>query len=298
MTVIRLATRGSNLALWQARHVAGLLRRHHQGLAVRLVIVNSSGDTDHATPLYKMGNNVGVFCKEVQQAVLEGRADAGVHSMKDLPTSEPDGLTVAAVLKRADARDVLVGAASLAALPQGALIGTSSLRRQAQLLHARPDLRFTSIRGNVETRLRKVREREGGVVATIMAYAGLKRLGLLRRADAVPLDPWSECTPAPAQGAVAVDCRTGDHRMQSLLTDLHHRDTATAVGIERTVLAGLAGGCSLPLGCFARRLEGRWQVRIRLGRDHGLCETALTGWSWDLPQLAAKVLRQQGALSA
>ena len=298
MTVIRLATRGSNLALWQARHVAGLLRRHHQGLAVRLVIVNSSGDTDHATPLYKMGNNVGVFCKEVQQAVLEGRADAGVHSMKDLPTSEPDGLTVAAVLKRADARDVLVGAASLAALPQGALIGTSSLRRQAQLLHARPDLRFTSIRGNVETRLRKVREREGGVVATIMAYAGLKRLGLLRRADAVPLDPWSECTPAPAQGAVAVDCRTGDHRMQSLLTDLHHRDTATAVGIERTVLAGLAGGCSLPLGCFARRHDGRWQVRIRLGRDHGLCETALTGWSWDLPQLAAKVLRQQGALSA
>lgn len=298
MTVIRLATRGSNLALWQARHVAGLLRHHHHGLTVRLVIVNSSGDTDHATPLYKMSNNVGVFCKEVQQAVLEGRADAGVHSMKDLPTSEPDGLTVAAVLKRADPRDVLVGAASLAALPQGALIGTSSLRRQAQLLHARPDLRFTSIRGNVETRLRKVREQDGGVVATIMAYAGLKRLGLLRRADAVPLDPWCECTPAPAQGAVAVDCRTGDHRMQSLLTDLHHRDTATAVGIERTVLAGLAGGCSLPLGCFARRHEGRWELRLRLGRNQDLCETELTGSSWNLAQLAADALRQQGALSA
>jgi len=298
VTVIRLATRGSNLALWQARHVAGLLRQHHQGLTVRLMIVNSSGDTDHATPLYRMGNNVGVFCKEVQQAVLEGRADAGVHSMKDLPTSEPDGLVVAAVLERADPRDVLVGATSIAALPQGALIGTSSLRRQAQLLHARPDLKFTSIRGNVETRLRKVRERDGGVVATIMAYAGLKRLGLLRRADAAPLDPWSECTPAPAQGAVAVDCRTSDHRMHALLADLHHRDTATAVGIERTVLAGLAGGCSLPLGCFARRREGRWELRLRLGRDHGLCETALTGWSWNLPQLAADALRQHGALSA
>lgn len=291
MTVIRLATRGSNLALWQARHVAGLLRRHHQGFTVRLVIVNSSGDTDHATPLYKMGNNVGVFCKEVQQAVVEGRADAGVHSMKDLPTSEPDGLIVAAVLQRADPRDVLVGATSLAALPHGALIGTSSLRRQAQLLHARPDLRFTSIRGNVETRLRKVRERDGGVVATIMAYAGLKRLGLLRRADAAPLDPWSECTPAPAQGAVAVDCRIGDHRMQSLLADLHHRDTATAVGIERTVLAGLAGGCSLPLGCFARRQAGSWQVRMRLGRESGLQELAEHGASGILAERILRLLQ-------
>ncbi len=291
MTVIRLATRGSNLALWQARHVAGLLRRHHPGLSVRLVIMNSSGDTDHATPLYKMGNNIGVFCKEVQQAVLDGRADAGVHSMKDLPTSEPDGLTVAAVLKRADARDVLVGAPSLAALPKGALIGTSSLRRQAQLLHARPDLRFTSIRGNVETRLRKVREQEHGVVATIMAYAGLKRLNLLRHADAAPLDPWSECTPAPAQGAVAVDCRANDHRMQSLLRDLHHRDTATAVGIERTVLAGLAGGCSLPLGCFARRHEGRWHVRIRLGRESGLRELAEHGSSNILAERILCLLR-------
>lgn len=291
MKPIRLATRGSNLALWQARHVARLLRRHHRGLEVRLVVVNSSGDTDHATPLYKMGNNVGVFCKEVQQAVLEGRADAGVHSMKDLPTSEPDGLTVAAVLERADPRDVLVGAPSLAALPPGALIGTSSLRRQAQLLHARPDLRFTSIRGNVETRLRKVREQEGGVVATIMAYAGLKRLGLLRRADAAPLDPWTECTPAPAQGAVAVDCRSSDRRMQALLSALHHHETATAVGIERTVLAGLAGGCSLPLGCLARRHQGRWHLRIRLGRSGGLFESTDQAAAHALPGLALARLR-------
>lgn len=295
MTVIRLATRGSNLALWQARHVAQLLRRHHADLRVHLVIVNSSGDTDHATPLYKMGNNVGVFCKEVQQAVLDGRADAGVHSMKDLPTSEPEGLAVRAVLQRADPRDVLVGADSLAALPQGALIGTSSLRRQAQLLAARPDLRFTSIRGNVETRLRKVREQEQGVVATIMAYAGLKRLGLLRRAQAAPLDPWCECTPAPAQGAVAVDCRSNDRRTHALLRPLHHVETATAVAIERTVLAGLAGGCSLPLGCFARRRAGRWELRLRLGRSQGLLECALSGSSSDLAHRAAEALQQQGA---
>lgn len=297
MTVIRLATRGSNLALWQARHVARALRRHHRGLTVKLLIVNSSGDTDHATPLYKMGNNVGVFCKEVQQAVLEGRADAGVHSMKDLPTSSPDGLHVVAVLERADARDVLVGAASLAALPQGALIGTSSLRRQAQLLHARPDLRFTSIRGNVETRLRKIREQDGGVVATIMAYAGLKRLGLLRRADAAPLDPWSECTPAPAQGAVAVDCRSTDRRTRILLAPLHHRETATAVSIERTVLAGLAGGCSLPLGCHARRRDGRWHLRARLGADGGrLVELDLMHVRTDLiADLALSALTRQQA---
>ena len=289
MIAIRLATRGSNLALWQARHVAARLRRNHPGIRVRLVVVEASGDGDHATPLYRMGN-VGVFCKEVQQAVLEGRADAGVHSMKDLPTSEPDGLVVAAVLERADPRDVLVGAASLAALPPGALVGTSSLRRQAQLAQARPDLRFASIRGNVETRLRKVREREGGVAATIMAYAGLKRLGLLRRADAAPLDPWTACTPAPAQGAVAVDCRAGDHRMRTLLAALHHHDTAIAVGIERTVLAGLSGGCSLPLGCFARRRDGRWELRIRMGRDGGLFETALGGRAAALPALAAAAL--------
>jgi hydroxymethylbilane synthase len=164
-------------------------------------------------------------------------------------------------------------------------------------LHARPDLKFTSIRGNVETRLRKVRERDGGVVATIMAYAGLKRLGLLRRADAAPLDPWSECTPAPAQGAVAIDCRTDDHRMQALLSDLHHRETATAVGIERTVLAGLAGGCSLPLGCYTRRRQGRWELRLRLGRERGLVEDVLIGSSHALADQALALLTTSGANS-
>lgn len=278
----RLATRGSPLALWQARWVSARLRRHHPGLPVQLVIVSSTGDGDHATPLYRMGN-VGVFVKEVQQAIADGRADAGVHSMKDLPTSEPDGLTVAAVLEREDPRDALIGAGSLAALPADALIGTSSLRRQAQLAAARPDVRFASIRGNVETRLRKVRERDQGVVATVMAWAGLKRLGLLRAAGAVPLDPFRESTPAPAQGAVAVDCRTGDRRTRTLLACLHHHETAIAVAIERTVLAGLAGGCSLPLGCLAVRAAAGWRVRVRLGRDQRLVELDAHGPAADLP---------------
>jgi hydroxymethylbilane synthase len=267
--------------LWQAHHVAARLRSLHPGLPIKFVIVNSSGDGDHATPLYKMGN-VGIFVKEVQQALADGRADVGVHSMKDLPTDEPDGLRIAAILQRADPRDVLVGAASIAALPKGAIIGTSSLRRQSQLQQLRPDLQFTSIRGNVETRLRKVRA--GEVAATLMAYAGLKRLGLLRQANATPLHPWNECTPAPAQGAVAVDCRANDQRTAQLLSGLHHPETATAVTIERTVLAGLAGGCSLPLGCFAQRIHGRWHVRARLGQSSGLREVAVSGTSAELPK--------------
>lgn len=278
MPVLRLATRASRLALWQARHVAGLLRRHHPGLAVILVPITSSGDVDHATPLYRLGG-IGVFCKEVQEAVLAGRADAGVHSMKDLPTSEPAGLALAAVLRRADPRDALIGADSIADLPAGALVGSSSLRRIAQLKTLRPDLRFTSIRGNVETRLRKVRD--GEVAATVMACAGLLRLGLMRRAAAIPLDPELICTPAPAQGAVAVDCRAGDQRTLRLLGGMHHDPTARAVAVEREVLAGLGGGCSLPLGCLVRRQQLRWQVHARLGLDQGLREVRLCAAALD-----------------
>jgi hydroxymethylbilane synthase len=272
--LLRLATRMSPLALWQAGEVARILRRHHPRLRTLLVPMSSSGDGDHATPLYHLGT-IGVFCKEVQQAVQEGRADAGVHSCKDLPTSEPEGLTLAAILRRGDARDALIGAPSVADLPPGALVGTSSLRRQAQLAQLRPDLRFTSIRGNVATRLRKVAA--GEVAATVMAMAGLGRLGLLREARAVALDPWRACTPAPAQGAVAVDCRTEDARTRFLLSCLDHAETTQAVGIERRVLAGLAGGCSLPLGCLARRQGGRWMATARLGRDGGLLAAVAYG---------------------
>ncbi|HYE06056.1 MAG TPA: hydroxymethylbilane synthase [Planctomycetota bacterium] len=275
MTAVRLATRISPLALWQARHVATLLRRAHPGLAVTLVPVISSGDTDRSKPLYA-SDSVGMFVKEVQDALVSGRADAGVHSCKDLPTTHPEGLTLAAILRRADPRDALIGG-DLATLPRGALVGTSSLRRQHQLAALRPDLRFASIRGNVDTRLRKVAA--GDYAATLLAMAGLTRLGLARVAGARPLDPWTQCTPAPAQGAVAVDCRTSDTRTRRLLAAIEHRQTRLAIDAERAVLAGLAGGCSLPLGCYAVRLaDGRWHMRARLARGGGaLSEVDATG---------------------
>lgn len=290
MNEIRLATRASPLAMWQARHVAKALRAKHPALRVHLLPVVSGGDADRSTPLYGMGTE-GIFVKEIQSAILRGDADAGVHSCKDLPTTEPDGLILAAILKRHDPRDVLIGADSIAALPPNALVGTSSLRRQAQLARLRKDLRFTSIRGNIDTRLRKVAA--GEVAATILAYAGLSRLGLLRKANAMPLDPIRECTPAPGQGAIALDCRANDRRVRHLLLSIAHRDTTTAVAVERGVLAGLRGGCSLPLACYARRDEARWKLDVRLGMENGaLRSVALTGISRDLADRALEALKK------
>lgn len=272
--ILRLATRASPLALWQARHAAALLRRAHPGLAIALVPVTSAGDRDLVTPLYAMGA-VGVFCKEVHALVLAGQADAGVHSCKDLPTAAPQGLVLAAVLRRADPRDALIGAGDIAALPAGALVGTSSTRRRAQLAALRPDLRFCDLRGNVHTRLAKIAR--GEAAATCMALAGLRRLGLSAPHAGSVLDPWTQCTPAPGQGAVALDCRIDDARTRRLLAMIAHRETAIAVGIERAVLAGLGGGCAMPLGCLCRRERGTWRLAARLGTPQGLREVRLDG---------------------
>jgi hydroxymethylbilane synthase len=285
---LRLATRASPLALWQARWVAGLLRRRHPGVRVRLVPIVSSGDRDRATALYD-ASTVGMFVKEIQAAVLAGEADAGVHSCKDLPTTLPAGLALAAVPRRADPRDCLVGAPSLAALPEGAMVGSSSLRRRLQLARLRPDLRFAPIRGNIDTRLRKIRS--GELAATVLACAGLQRLGLLRAAAAVPFDPVAELSPAPAQGAVAIDCRAGDRRARWLLAGISDRDSLRAVAIERAVLAAFAGGCSLPLGCWARRDGGAWRVTARLCRDGGsVREADHRGASADAPGAVTRAL--------
>lgn len=267
MRTLRLATRASPLAMWQARDTARRLRHAHPGLRIELVPVTAGADLDLATPLHAMGG-VGVFCKEVQALVLAGRADAGVHSCKDLPTSEPPGLVLAAILPRADPRDLLVGAGAIADLPRDALIGTSSTRRRAQLSALRPDLRFADLRGNVQTRLAKIAR--GEARATCMAVAGLRRLGLSTPHAASACDPWTELTPAPGQGAVAIDCRAGDRRTALLVAAIADRTTAIAVGIERQVLAGLAGGCSLPLGCHAARRAGGWTMVARLGTANGL----------------------------
>jgi hydroxymethylbilane synthase len=289
---LRLATRGSPLALWQARHVAAKLREAHPGLRCELVIVVSTGDADRNTPLYGMGN-IGVFSKEVHAAVLAGDADVGVHSCKDLPTTTPEGIVPVALLARADCRDALIGAQRIQDLPQGALVGTSSLRRQSQLAALRPDLRFEPIRGNVGTRIRKVQD--GEYQATLMAMAGLHRLGLLRHAAAVPLHPIFECTPAPAQGAVAVDCRANDFGSASLLACLHHHETATAVEVEREMLQGLRGGCSLPFGCLVRRdRDARWHLHACLADDQGSLQRVHVsgGVSTDLAQRALTALKR------
>lgn len=247
--------------MWQARTVAQGLRRAWPGIAITLVPVISSGDRDQSTPLYGMGG-VGVFCSEVQEAVLAGTADCGVHSLKDLPTTPAPGLQVTAHLPRADPRDALVGADSIAALPHNATVASSSLRRRAQLAALRADLQFIDIRGNVHTRLRKIAE--GQASATLLAMAGLRRLGLVYSARAQPLCPQRACIPAPGQGIVAVECRSQDHRTRILTAALDHHSSRVAADIERGVLAGLRGGCSLPLGCHAWRQGARWQVRAFL----------------------------------
>ena len=242
MAAVRLATRGSPLALWQARRVAELLGAGQAG-PVELVVVQTTGDRRRDVSLADLGAQ-GVFAKEVQAAVLAGDADAAVHSAKDLPSLTPVGLVLAAVPERADVRDALVGA-SLDQLPTGALIATSSVRRRAQLAWLRPDLGFVDLRGNIDSRLRRAQATGGGVVAA----CALDRLGLsppvIER-----LDP-SLVLPQVGQGAIAVECRADDQRLLQALVDIDDPVAHRALLAERAFLAELGGGCSLPVGALA-----------------------------------------------
>ena len=245
--MLRIATRGSKLARWQAERVAALL-----GGDVELVVVSTSGDQRADTPIHAMGGT-GVFVKEVQEAVLDGRADLAEHSAKDLPAVTPDGLVLAAVPERADARDALVGS-TFDALPEGARVATGSVRRRAQLAAARPDLVFAELRGNVDTRLEKAAQHD----AIVLAAAGLDRLG---RSDRIAerLDP-SLVLPMVGQGALAVECRVDDEATLTRLRAIDDVDAHAALRAERAFLAELGGGCSLP--CAAYALVGGWEVTI------------------------------------
>ena len=262
--IIRIATRSSPLAMWQARYVARMLKSNLPHIQTQLIPLSASGDQDLTTPLYGMGN-VGIFVKEVQQQVLAGHADIGVHSLKDLPTQSPDGLAIRGICKRHDPRDVLIAPCPITELPHGAIIGSSSLRRRGQLAALRPDLKFENIRGNVGTRLSKIDNVH--YHATLMAAAGLKRLEINRQITHFPLDPYKECCPAPAQGAIAVDCLSDRYDLAYALASIHDHDTAVAVNIERAVLAGLRGGCSLPLGCYVKRHDKYWRLYATLGNE-------------------------------
>lgn len=239
---LRIATRGSELARWQADHIAALLSEVH-GLTAELVVVDTTGDRRQDVPLWQMGGK-GVFAKEVQAAVLDGRADLAVHSGKDLPSLEVPGLTLAAVPERGDPRDALVGS-TLAALPVGGTVATGSVRRRAQLADLRPDLTFVGLRGNMATRL----ARAGDVAAVVVAAVALERLGLSDRLTEI-LEP-AVLLPQVAQGALAVECRSADREVRDLLAALDHGPSRLAVTAERAYLAELGGGCDLPAGAHA-----------------------------------------------
>jgi hydroxymethylbilane synthase len=250
---LRIATRKSQLALWQAEHVATLLRGAHHGLEIELVPMVTQGDRIQDRSLAAIGGK-GLFIKELEVALEERRADIAVHSMKDLPGDLPAGLTIAAVLERADPRDALLSrkAGRLHDLPHGARLGTSSLRRQAQLMAARPDLRIEPLRGNVDTRLRRLDA--GEMDAIVLACAGLIRLGLESRITA-RLDP-AISLPAVAQGVIGIECRETDARTLALVSALNHRDTRIAMDAERAFAHRLGGSCQSPIAAHAR-LEGR-----------------------------------------
>ncbi len=250
MTALRVATRGSRLALAQTRCVVEALRRHEPDLEIETVIVSTHGDRDRTTALDRL-NAVGVFTKQVEQALRDGRAEIAVHSFKDLPSEAARGLTIAAIPERLWAPDVLVAReplAGLEALAAGATVGTSSPRRRALLAAMRDDLNILPVRGNVPTRIAKVDRGEFDVV--VLARAGLERLGLAERISAV-LDPMV-FVPAPAQGALAVQCRTDDAATRNLARRIDHGPTRTVVLAERQVLAGLHPGCHAPIGVYAR----------------------------------------------
>ncbi len=240
--VLRAATRGSALALWQTRHV-GVLVAEASGVAVEPVVVETTGDRRQDLPIWEIGGR-GVFVKEVQGAVLDGRADFAVHSAKDLPSSSTPGLVIAAVPSRADAQDALVGS-TLEALPVGGLVATGSVRRRAQLAWLRPDLTFTGLRGNVGTRLAKA----SGFAAIVMAAAALDRLGHGGRTVSV-LD-CSLMVPQVGQGALAVEAREGASDVLSVLGAIEHAPSRLAVDAERAYLAEMGGGCDLPVGAHA-----------------------------------------------
>ena len=243
----RIGTRGSTLALYQANLVRNLLAQAHgvEPDRIEIVVITTTGDRLTDRPLSEAGGK-GLFTKEIEQALIENRVDLGVHSAKDMPTLLPDGLTVGAVLEREDVRDAFVSLRwpSLDALPEGALFGTSSIRRGAQMLRFRPDLQIVPFRGNVGTRLRKLAD--GVAEGTLLAVAGLKRLESADRITAV-LDP-HQFPPAPAQGAIMIEIRSIDVAAARLVAPLDHRPTAIAVAAERAMLATVEGSCRTPIG--------------------------------------------------
>jgi hydroxymethylbilane synthase len=297
MVPLRIGTRGSQLALWQANHVRDRLRALDPNRPIELVEIETEGDLIRDVPLVALGGQ-GAFTKAIQQALLDGRADVAVHSLKDLPTFTVAGLMLAAVPERGPTGDVFVSKKhrSFADLPQGAVVATSSLRRRAQVLHRRPDLKLVDMRGNVETRLRKLIDQE--LDAIILAEAGLVRLGLADRITEVLDRSWM--LPAVGQGALGLECRIDDSATRQLVERLNHAETHAAVLAERAMLRGLGGGCSVPIGAAISGREGLLTLRgVVLSPDGSQRIEAEGAERWSQPEQLgdqlAKDLTARGA---
>ncbi len=260
---LRIGTRGSSLALWQAEWVKSQLLGGQQELIVELVVIKTTGDKILDVPLAMVGGK-GLFVKEIEEALLDGRADLAVHSVKDMPAVLPEGLHLAAMPPREDPRDALISknGAGLDKLPHGARVGTSSLRRAAQLLHLRPDLRIETLRGNVDTRLRKLESE--GLDAIVLAAAGLKRMELSQVISEY-LEP-QRILPAVGQGALGIETRIGDVSTNEIVASLIHQQTVTTVRAERAFLKRLEGGCQVPIGGYAT-MEGETLILTGMVAD-------------------------------
>lgn len=293
MTSLRIGSRGSQLALWQANHVAALLRE--QGHDVSIEIIKTTGDKILDVALAKVGSK-GMFTKEIEEALVDGRVDLAVHSMKDVPTELPPEFDLVAIMKREDARDAFISVKykHVPSLPQGARVGTSSLRRQCQLKALRPDLEIIPLRGNVDTRFKKLES--GEYDAIILAAAGVHRLGLHKHLGYyIPVE---EMCPAVGQGALAIEIRRRDAAAQSALACLDHADTRAAITCERALLRSLGGGCQVPIGAFAEERGGGLHLIAMAGRSDGsevLREQASGNDPEQLGRDTAQALLRRGA---
>ena len=284
---VRIGSRGSALALWQAEHVRQRLAALGHEASIR--VITTTGDRVQDRRLEEVGGK-GAFLKEIEEAMLAGEVDLAVHSLKDVPTALPAGLRLCGVLERADPRDAVLSSAGLALkrLPAGARVGTTSLRRRAQVAALRPDLVLQDLRGNVDTRIRKLRE--GACEAVLLAVAGLERLG--RRGEATEVLEAEAFLPAPGQGAIALECRDGDGQVAAAVAPLDHAPTARAVAAERALLARLQGGCNVPLGAYAVEEDGAVRLTAFVARPDG--SGLLRGQARDAdPRRAGAALAEQ-----
>jgi hydroxymethylbilane synthase len=295
MAKLRIGSRGSRLALWQANHVADLLRARRHEVAIE--IIKTTGDKITDVALSKVGTK-GMFTKEIEEALADGRVDLAVHSLKDVPTDLQSEFVLAAIMKREDPRDAFVSVqySRLEELPPGARVGTSSLRRQCQLKAMRNDLEIVSLRGNVDTRLKKLDV--GEYAAIILAAAGVQRLGLDDNVR-YQMPPELMC-PAVGQGALAVEARSGDTEVLSALEFLNHPPTRQAVECERALLGSLGGGCQVPIGAYAQNVGSELRLRAMVGRTDGsrILREVLAGPGAEAVRLGTQVaekLLQRGA---